>query len=45
MTEPLTETPELTAKYAGVFDLDGTPAEIKPYHDQVVEPDTISEKQ
>ncbi|MDI7120306.1 hypothetical protein, partial [Escherichia coli] len=24
MTEPLTETPELSAKYAWFFDLDGT---------------------
>ena len=31
MTEPLTETPELSAKYAWFFDLDGTLAEIKPH--------------
>ncbi len=41
MTEPLTETPELSAKYAWFFDLDGTLAEIKPHPDQVVVPDTI----
>lgn len=41
MTEPLTETPELSAKYAWFFDLDGTLAEIKPHPDQVVVPDNI----
>ena len=41
VTEPLTETPELSAKYAWFFDLDGTLAEIKPHPDQVVVPDTI----
>lgn len=41
MTEPLTETPELSAKYARFFDLDGTLAEIKPHPDQVVVPDNI----
>ena len=42
MTEPLTETPELSAKYAWFFDLDGTLAEIKPHPDQVVVPDNYS---
>ncbi|XGI80866.1 trehalose-phosphatase [Enterobacter hormaechei] len=41
MTELLTETPELSAKYAWFFDLDGTLAEIKPHPDQVVVPDNI----
>ena len=41
MTEPLTETPELSAKYAWFFDLDGTLAEIKPHPDQVVVPDNF----
>ena len=41
VTEPLTETPELSAKYAWFFDLDGTLAEIKPHPDQVVVPDNI----
>lgn len=41
MTEPLTETPELSAKYAWFFDLDGTLAEIKPHPDQVLVPDNI----
>ncbi len=41
MTEPLTETPELSAKYAWFFDLDGTLAEIKPHPNQVVVPDNI----
>ena len=35
MTEPLTEPPELSAKYAWFFDLDGTLAEIKPHLDLV----------
>ncbi len=41
MTEPLTALPELSAKYAWFFDLDGTLAEIKPHPDQVAVPDKI----
>ncbi|HEB1301122.1 TPA: trehalose-phosphatase [Escherichia albertii] len=41
MTEPLTALPELSAKYAWFFDIDGTLAEIKPHPDQVAVPDKI----
>ncbi|CBG88701.1 trehalose-phosphatase [Citrobacter rodentium] len=41
MAEPLTVIPELTARYAYFFDLDGTLAEIKPHPDQVVVPANI----
>ena len=36
VTEPLTETPELSAKYAWFFDLDGTLAEISYWQPQVM---------
>lgn len=41
MAEPLTVIPDLSARYAYFFDLDGTLAEIKPHPDQVVVPAKI----